>query len=209
MSQLRQRRVRPHERQWMAPEMPRRLRRRIARPPRSSTAGELGEQRRRERIARLAAQIDDAHGRQRRADPRRQLEPLEPRPALDARRRAPVDGDGALERRPLGRDGACVVARIRLLLEGRVVLLVDDDQPEARTGAKIAERAPTTTRASPVAIRSRSSRRSASLSAGVEHGDASPNRAPKRPTVCGVSAISGTSTIAPRPRSRAAAHAWR
>ena len=37
----------------------------------------------------------------------------------------------------------------------------------------------------------------------------SPNRARKRPTVCGASAISGTSTIVPSPRSSAAAAAWR
>ena len=37
----------------------------------------------------------------------------------------------------------------------------------------------------------------------------SPKRARKRPTVCGASAISGTSTITPRPRSSVAAAAWR
>ena len=43
--------------------------------------------------------------------------------------------------------------------------------------------------------------------AGVEQRDVSPKRARKRPTVCGVSAISGTSTIAPRPAASAASHA--
>ena len=38
---------------------------------------------------------------------------------------------------------------------------------------------------------------------------ASPKRSTKRPAVCGVSAISGTSTIAERPRSSAAATARR
>ena len=44
--------------------------------------------------------------------------------------------------------------------------------PSRGTGAKTAERAPTTTRASPDAIRSRSSRRSASVRSRVQHGDA-------------------------------------
>ena len=97
-------------------------------------AGELGEQRRRERVSRLAAQVDEAHGRHRRADARRQLEPVEPRPALHPRGRAPVDGDGAFERGALRGHRARVVARVRLLLEGAVVLLVDDDQAERGHG---------------------------------------------------------------------------
>ena len=94
----------------------------------------LGEQRCRERISSLAPQVDNAHGRERCADPRRQLEAIEPRPALDARRGAPVDGDGALERCPLRSESARVVSRIRFLLERGVVLLVDDDQPEVVDG---------------------------------------------------------------------------
>ena len=90
----------------------------------------LGEQRCRERISSLAPKVDNAHGRERCADPRRQLEAIEPRPALDARRGTPVDGDGAFERRPLRSEGARVVSRIRFLFERGVVLLVDDDQPE-------------------------------------------------------------------------------
>ena len=43
----------------------------------------------------------------------------------------------------------------------------------------------------------------------VQHRHASPKRSTKRPAVCGVSAISGTSTIAERPRSSAAATARR
>ena len=58
------------------------------------------------------------------------LEPLESRPALCARRRAAVHGDGTLDRRPLRGDRPRVVPRIRLLLERRVVLLVDDDEAE-------------------------------------------------------------------------------
>ena len=37
----------------------------------------------------------------------------------------------------------------------------------------------------------------------------SPNRARTRPTVCGASEISGTSRIAPSPRSSTAAQTWR
>ena len=73
-----------------------------------------------------------------------------------------------------------------------------------RIGANTAERAPTTIRASPRAIRSRSSRRSASPSEECRIATRSPNRWRKRPTVCGASAISGTSTIVPSPRSSAA-----
>ena len=93
---------------------------------------ELLEQRRRERIARLVAEIDDPDARHRRPEPFPQLEPLEPLPALGPRRGAAVDGDRALERSPLRSDGARVVAWIGLLLVGRVVLLVDADQPEIR-----------------------------------------------------------------------------
>ena len=94
--------------------------------------GELREKRRRQRIPGLATEVDELDRRHRSADPSGQLEPLEARPALRARRRAAVDGDRALERRPLRRDRARVVARIRLLLERRVVLLVDDDEAEPR-----------------------------------------------------------------------------
>ena len=81
--------------------------------------------------------------------------------------------------------------------------------PGPGTGANTAERAPTTIRASPLAIRARSSRRSASVSAEWRIATRSPKRARTRPTVCGASAISGTRTIAPRPRSSTAAHACR
>ncbi len=55
---------------------------------------------------------------------------LEGLPALRAGRRAAVDRDRSLERGPLGRDRPRVVARVGLLLVGRVVLLVDADQAE-------------------------------------------------------------------------------
>ena len=68
-------------------------------------------------------------------------------PALRPRRRAAVDGDRALERRPLRRDGARVVARVGLLLVGRSrAPRRRRSGPGRGTGAKTAERAPTTTR---------------------------------------------------------------
>ncbi len=91
---------------------------------------ELGEKRRRERVTGLPAQVDDLHRRQPAGDAPAELEPLERRPALGPRRRRPEDRDGALERCALDRDRAGVVARIGLLLVGRVLLLVDDDQAE-------------------------------------------------------------------------------
>ena len=93
---------------------------------------ELGEERCRERIAGLAAQVDDAHGRQLGADPLAELEPLERRPALRPRRGAAVHGDRSFERGALRGDRPRVVARVGLLLVGRVVLLVDADEPEIR-----------------------------------------------------------------------------
>ena len=93
---------------------------------------ELGEERRRERVTRLAAQVDDLHRRHRSTETSAELETLEPLPALRPRRRAPVDRDRTLERGPLRRDRAGVVARVGLLLVGGVVLLVDADQAEAR-----------------------------------------------------------------------------
>ena len=92
---------------------------------------ERAEERRRERIARLAAQVDEPHGRHRRPDPRRQRQAPEPCPALGPGRRGAVHRDRALERRPLGGDRARVVAGVGLLLVRGVVLLVDDDQPDA------------------------------------------------------------------------------
>ena len=109
---------------------PRRLSSRIALPPLLGDAAELGQKRRRERIAALAAEVDDAHARHRRADPGREDDPLERRPALGPRRRAAVDRDRAFEGGALRGHGARVVAGIGLLLVRRVVLLVDDHEPE-------------------------------------------------------------------------------
>ena len=93
-------------------------------------AAERREQRRRERVAGLAAEVDDAHRRERPDEPPAEVEPVEALPALGPRRRAAVDRDRAFEGRALRRDGACVVARVGVLLVGLVVLLVDADQPE-------------------------------------------------------------------------------
>ncbi len=97
---------------------------------------ELGEQRRRERIPPLVAEVDDAHRRERAGQASTQLQPFEPLPALGARRRAAVDGRRSLERGALRRDGARVVAGIGLLLVRRVVLLVHADQSQAAHGGE-------------------------------------------------------------------------
>ncbi len=95
---------------------------------------QLREQGRRQRVAGLVAQVDQLHRRHRRTDAGRQRQRIEPSPALRPRRRASVHGDRALESCALGSDGAGVVARVRLLLERGVVLLVDDDEPESGDG---------------------------------------------------------------------------
>ena len=107
---------------------------------------ELAEQRRRQRVAGLAAEIDDAHSRQVGADALAEIQPLEARPALGPRRRAPEEGDGTLQRGPLRRHRARVVARVGLLLVRGVVLLVHADEPERAVAV----------RRSPSALRSRS-----------------------------------------------------
>jgi hypothetical protein len=72
-------------------------------------------------------------------------------------------------------------------------------RPRLRVGAKIADRAPTTTFTAPEATRRQSAARSASVrwlcSTAID-----PSRPWKRSIVCGVSEISGTSTIACCPR---------
>ena len=118
-------------------------------------------------------------------------------PALRAGRGAAEQGDGALERGPLGRHGAGVVARIRLLLVRGVVLLVDADQAEVAHGREDG-RARTDDDARVAGHDALRVRRGGPTSVRPEWSRAtpSPKRARKRPTVCGVSAISGTSTIA-------------
>ena len=145
---------------------------------------ELGEQRRRERVAALAAQVDDAHRRQlagrggRRARAAR-APPSSPAAASRCRRPrprppAPPASPRRCARRSAGRTPACTTASCSSSTTDRA--------RGPRTGAKTAERAPTTTRASPEAIRSRSSRRSASVSPEWSSAMRSPKRAWKRPT---------------------------
>src|SRR4030095_14114752 len=71
----------------------------------------------------------------------RALEPLEPSdrrrvPGLDGRRRGAQDRHRALQLRPDERDVPRVIARGLLLLVGRVVLLVHDDEPETADRGK-------------------------------------------------------------------------
>ena len=72
-------------------------------------------------------------------------------------------------------------------------------------GQKSALLAPTTTRFLPKRTASHWSKRSPAVMRECITATVSPNRLSNRDTVCGVSAISGTSTIAPRPNSSA----WR
>ena len=71
--------------------------------------------------------------------------------------------------------------------------------PRSAIGAKIADRAPTAIRRSPRCSARHASSRSPSESALCSTATLSPNAARNRSTVCGVRAISGTSTIAPFP----------
>ncbi len=91
---------------------------------------ELREERRGERVARFPPEIDDLHGRERAREASAQLEALERLPALRPGRGAPEDRDGPFQRGALRGDRAGVVARVRLLLVGGVVFLVDADQAE-------------------------------------------------------------------------------
>ena len=169
---------------------------------------ELGEERRRQRVARLAAQVDDCTDGSGAREPAAELEPLERLPALRPRRRRPEDGDRALERRALRRHRARVVARVRLLLVRRVVLLVDADDAERRHRREHRRARADDDRRLARGDRARARRAAPPrVSAECRIATRSPKRARKRPSACGVSAISGTSTIAPRPRASAASQA--
>ena len=90
------------------------------------------------------------------------------------------------------------------------MLLVDDDQPDAGPAERRPPTAgPTQTRASPARSRAHSSWRSPAPSRECRTATVSPKRSTKRETICGVSPISGTSTIALSPRSSARATARR
>jgi hypothetical protein len=68
-------------------------------------------------------------------------------------------------------------------------------------GAKTAERGPDADPRLPARRRSHSSWRSPAPSRECRTATVSPKRATKRPTICGVSPISGTSTMTVRPRA--------
>ena len=108
---------------------------------------------------------------------------------------------GAGAARALGRDVPGVVARVALVLVRAVVLLVDHHQPEVahrrEHGRARADRDRAPRRSAAAATRRSARPRD---SAECSSATVSPKRAWKRATVCGVSAISGTSTITPRPR---------
>ena len=74
--------------------------------------------------------------------------------------------------------------------------------PSACTGAKTAERVPTTIFACPLRTRFHSSMRSPIERPLWKTATVSPNAAVKTASVCGVSEISGTVTITPRPLLR-------
>ena len=82
-------------------------------------------------------------------------------------------------------------------------------RPSFETGAKMALRAPMTTSTSPRRRRCHIAWRSLAVRPECRTATSSPKRARKRATSCGVSAISGTSTMVPRPLARAAAMACR
>ena len=162
------------------------------------------EQRTRERVAAVQAQVDDLNGGQATADPGREAQPpCHPMPDLGPRRRAPVDGDRAFEPGPLGGNPAGVVARVGLVLVRSVVLLVDDDDPEV--GHRREHRRPRaddhpSLAGGDAAVLGAAPARLRPL---CRTATVAPNRAVNRGATCGVRAISGTSTIAPRPSSSA------
>ncbi len=90
----------------------------------------------------LRAQIDDRHvGQWQRGDaPRHVHQPIVPAlrgvPALERRRGGTEHQRHVLGQRPLRGDVTSMVARSRVLLERRVVFLVDHDQPQVRCGCE-------------------------------------------------------------------------
>ena len=74
-------------------------------------------------------------------------------------------------------------------------------RPRSGTGANTAERVPSTMRAWPLKASRHARKRSWSVSAECSMAMGTPKRSRKRPTSCGVRAISGTSTSARRPAS--------
>ena len=100
-------------------------------PPPSESRPSSAEERRREWVPGLATQVHDLDGRKRARKALPQLKPLEALPALGPGSRRAVEDDRVLERTSFRGDRARVVARVGLLLVGRVLFLVDHDQSEA------------------------------------------------------------------------------
>ena len=84
-------------------------------PIASGTSFEPLEKRRRKRIATLTTQVDDTDRWQRRSDSGVEPKNLEPLVRLGPWRRAPEDGDGALESEALHGHASRVVARVGLV----------------------------------------------------------------------------------------------
>ena len=94
---------------------------------------DLGQRRLRLRVQRVVvpAHVDDLHGRQALAvDALAQRQVRQLAPGLRARGRRPADQRRVVVGGPPARDEPRVVARVALVLERRVVLLVDDHEPE-------------------------------------------------------------------------------
>ena len=116
------------------------------------------------------AHVDDLDRRQRRAvDARGQAQARERVHRLRARRRAAGDEHGAGLRGAALGHAARVVARVALVLVGRVVLLVDDDEADVRASGRRSPSAARRTRAPPpraAAPTRRGARRRRAWSAG-------------------------------------------
>ena len=81
--------------------------------------------------------------------------------------------------------------RAVILLVGLVVLFIDDDEPEIAYGMNSAERAPTTTGASPAEIAAQLRARVRGVSSECHSSGRTPKRCAKRSRNWPVSAISG------------------
>ena len=186
----------PHERQVRKFDQPRRLSSTIALRASCSAVDGLGVQRGAdaahvEHLDRRQPRPSTRSGRRTRAQRVRRLRPRR-RAAADERRPAPL-GDRAA-RRSAGRPRACRTGRAprrRRSARGR---------RSARTPPSAGRR-----RRAPRRGAGAATRRSARPWTACECSTAtvSPKRSTKRATICGVSAISGTSTIAPCAAARA------
>ena len=122
--------------------MPRRLRTRIACSPLDAWSdGDRARERARQQAAlagrQLRAQVDDLDGRRLTHRPRRQDDPVvvagaRPADALDRGRRGPEHDRRTGQAGQPDRRVACLEPRRAVALVGRVVLLVDHDQPDVR-----------------------------------------------------------------------------